>query len=223
MIARAGGVTVFSEDFDDIPPYKPKGELPVGVDIISHGEWAKAGSGHRPAYVNGEVRLSAPYSLGILATPSFEKGARALGFFGITNKENVLVSDGLSLKMAFQVSNMLDGLSFGIRNAEHKNAALVEMAGNGVLNASFSGVRKELASVEVGRWYYLEFRMPSDAGSKSKYTVTLYAEDGTTELASLSGELAQAAGAGALAYFHVGHSTLGESVYLDNITAVENP
>jgi len=221
--ARAGGVPVFSENFDGTPPYKPKGEVPVGHDIISHGEWGKAGSGNRPGYINGEVSLSAPYSLGIQATPSFEKGARVLGFFGRTNKENSLISDGLSLKLAFQVSSLLDGLSFGIRNADHKNAALVEMAGDGVLNTSFAGVRKELAKVEAGKWYFLEFLMPPDAGSKSKYTVTLYAEDGTTVLGTLQGELAQAAGMGALAYFLVDHAVQREFVYLDNITAQESP
>lgn len=79
-LVRAGGVPIFSENFDDAPPYKPKGEVPVGHDIISHGEWGKAGSGNRPGYVNSEISLSAPYSLGIQATQSFEKGTRALCF-----------------------------------------------------------------------------------------------------------------------------------------------
>lgn len=224
IAARADGhVPVFNENFDDAPPYRPKGEVPTGHGVIHFGEWGKAGSGNRPAYLNSIMSLSPPFSLAIQATESFEKDSRVLGFFGRTNKENALVFDGLLLKLAFQVSSPLDGLSFGIRNAEHKNAALVEMTSAGVLNASFSGLRKELASVEPGRWYYLEFLMPPDAGAKSTYTVTLYAEDGVSVLGTLSGELAQAAGVGPLAYFLVTHAIRNEVVYLDNVTAVENP
>lgn len=54
-------------------------------------------------------------------------------------------------------------------------------------------------------------------------TPSPYAQGGATALGTLQGELAQAAGAGALACFLVDHVVQKEFVCLDNITAEENP
>ncbi len=213
---------VFSENFDDVPPYTENAQPPAGPGMIHFGEWAEPGRSKLSGRVTSAKSLSTPMSLE-LTVDREDADCRAIGWFGTSNEETSTVTGRLTVKLAFLASQTGSSASFGVRNEGHQTAALVELTEKGGLDASFLGERVELApSIDVDEWYYLEFIFPAD---QKTYTVNLYSEDGVTLLGSQNGRLSRRdAAEGGLAYVMALINTPGKSVYLDNITASEgNP
>jgi len=185
----AAGEPFFDETFKD-PVYEPGSPVPVGLNVIRHGQWLKLGRQVRPGVValaGGEPAVE------LRAGPGPEQVARLLGRFGRTNQETSSAESALRVTVTFQVSGPLnDTFYIQVLGGEGKSKGVLSMNEDGRMTVSFGGEREILGDrIEPGTWYTAELLLPPHPKTKSVYTATLYGPDGTTRIDSKKGVLSR--------------------------------
>ncbi len=188
-VPAAKADVVFESRFD--APYYAEGvPVPLGAGIMPGGQWHRVPKAARPGHV---LQLDGEPVLELKATPSFSAGSRAIVGFTNDAGESAPVADGLKVSVQLMMSDLFDSTFYlQVMGSDGKSKGTLGMSDAAVFTVSFGGDRVELGQpMEPGRWYWVEFLMPREPGTKSKYSVRLYDGDHQTLIDSKSGVMAR--------------------------------
>lgn len=208
-------VVLFDENFDETPPYKNGGRLPIEPGDLPFGRWhSNATAGNATLLVSQENFLSQPRSLA-LRVGSGTGEASATGVFA--ELPETVAADA---PLRWRVSFCFEDLSFdtppffAVRDTEGKNIALVYIGDGGFLlpNNVDSGV-----TIEPRTWYTLEIVLPAQPAPnvKDTYTVNIM-ENGGEQIYSKALGFFGPSASGKYAYATVNMKDQSNVLFLDD-------
>lgn len=172
-LASAGADVIFSENFDDSPPYSDGGSIPTGLNTINLGQWTTNAN-----------NATATTNTSLSATRSMELNGvvNVAGYFGTNNSGMITTTNPLSIRFAFNLTSTAAADVY-LRTHDHSTVALLQLSGaSQYVRIQNSGGWNTSISVDRDTWYYAELSMPGDpGGSGTSYSMKVYESDGTTQ------------------------------------------
>ena len=206
---------LFDEHFDNSPPYKNGGLLPMDESKMHYGHWhSEKSSGNASMTITGEKFASAPWALALRVGNDSGTSSVAGAFGGL---DSVATDSLIRWEISFYLeSSTLDKAPFfAIRDADGKNLSLLYIDNGGLLrpNNEDSGV-----SITQGQWYRLEVILPANAAALTdpRYAMNIYDLASNEIIYSGSLRLFGAPPFAASSYATVNMSATSNVLYLDD-------
>ena len=211
----ADPAVLFEANFDETPPYKNGGRLPIEPGDLQLGRWySNTTSGNATSLVSQENFLSQPRSLALRVGAGTGE-ASATGVFAEL-PETVAADARLHWRVSFCFEDLSFETSpfFAVRDTEGKNIALVYIGDGGFLlpNNVDSGIK-----IEPRTWYTLEIVLPAQPAPnvKDTYSLNISANGGEQVYSKELGFFAPSA-SGKYAYATVNMKAPSNVLFLDD-------